>query len=125
MHENVAKRTMVVYTDAGGLGIDTNLRLGQVNVICTGLENYPQSSISTPGFKHLFACNEFMYTFVRNIPMNATREGDSSKTIHSITLYKDMVPGCYVFDFKYNPEVSRYAITRPMKLSGSLSKSWF
>lgn len=127
MHKNVANRTFVVYTDPGGLGIHTNLCLGQFNIICKGLEHYPQSSIKTPGFKHLFACNEFMYAFARNISMNATRVGDSSNRIHSITLYNEMVPGCYIFDSKYNPGMSKYEKTPPMRIFGSLfrSNSWF
>lgn len=125
MHKAVARQTIVVCSDPGVLGIDTNLCLGNVNINCIGLENYPHNSISTPGFKHLFACNEFMHTFARNIPMNVTRIGDSVNTMHSITLYKDIDPGCYVLDSKHNLDVCQHGRTRPMNLFGSLFKSWF
>lgn len=125
MHKNVAEQTFAVHTDPNRLGTGTDLCLAKYIIICKGLENYPQSSISTPAFKHLFACNEFMYKFARNISMNATRDGDSCHKIHTITLYDKMVPGRYVFNSKYNPEVSRNRRTPTMKIFGSFMNSWF
>lgn len=125
MHKNVAEQTIAVHSDPNRLGTGTDLCLAKFIIICKGLENYPQSSISTPGFKHLFACNEFMYKFSRNISMNATREGGSCNTIHPISLYDEMVPGCYVFNSKYNPAVSRNRKTPPLKIFGSFLNSWF
>lgn len=125
MHQNVAKQTIIVHSDPDILGTNTELSLGLVNIICKGLVNYPQNSVKTPGFKHAFACNEFMYAFARNISMNATRVGDPFNTLHSITLYKEMVPGVYIFDYKYNAELSRYEQTRPMEIFGPPLKLWF